>query len=180
MKFFIDLEFIERGHQYPIDLISIGIVSEDNRSYYAISREFNPRNASQWVKDNVLACLPDRNAQPPTQGGSPRVWEESLAWKTRKEIATDIIEFVGESPEFWGEWSAYDHVVLCQLFGTMMDLPKGFPMFTRDIAQMADAYGISTEAFPPSLEVDGKHNALLGAQTVKMRYAWLILGYISS
>jgi len=176
MKFFLDLEFIERGHQHPIELISIGIVSEDDRSYYAVSTEFNPDHASQWVRDNVLACLPDRDALPPTQGGSPRLWEESLAWKSRKAIAVDIIKFVGDSPEFWGEWSAYDHVVFCQLFGTMMDLPKGFPMFTRDIVQLADFLGISTDDFPPSLETEGNHNALLGAKTVKMRYEWLTSG----
>lgn len=41
-------------------------------------------------------------------------------------------------PCFYGYYSAYDHVALCWLFGKMKDLPKGFPMYTRDLKQMLD------------------------------------------
>lgn len=94
MNYFIDTEFLEgtQKEKFPIslfkknmkptiDLISIGIVSEDNREYYAISKDFNLKeswnrydlkvnmnyNSSQeeshynpqftkeyWIKDNVL------------------------------------------------------------------------------------------------------------------------------
>lgn len=33
----------------------------------------------------------------------------------------------------------YDWVVLCQLYGTMMDLPKGWPMYCRDVKQLCDS-----------------------------------------
>ena len=210
MKMFIDLEFIERGHRHPIDLISIGIVSSDGREYYAVSTEFNPRHASQWVKDNVIACLPTRRPGFSLDGaGSPREWEESRAWKSRKQIKRDLAEFFNcesftkkiwrrhgiigfgdrlddsentqyalaegvDSPQIWGEWSAYDWVCFAQIFGTMMDLPQGFPMRVRDIIQLAeDELGIPSDRLPPSLETEGNHNALLGARTVKMRYEWL-------
>jgi hypothetical protein len=48
---------------------------------------------------------------------------------------------VSEKPEFWGYYADYDHVILSQLFGTMMDLPNGFPMYTRDIKQWCDQLG---------------------------------------
>ena len=208
-RFYIDLEFIERGHKHPIELISIGIVSEDGREFYAVSTEFNPRHASQWVKDNVIACLPKRYVGHPMDGGgSPRLFEEAKAWKSRSQIRDGIARFVGyerhatqsnrhgllglwdrlvgrqevkytakssdDFPEFFGEWCAYDHITFCQIFGTMMDLPQGFPMRTRDIIQTAeDELGIPSDRLPPSLETDGNHNALLGARTVKMRYDWL-------
>jgi hypothetical protein len=54
MKYFIDTEFLEgtQKESFPIslfrkqtpptiDLISIGIVAEDGREYYAISKDFN-------------------------------------------------------------------------------------------------------------------------------------------
>ena len=59
MKYFLDTEFIESGPRKPVQLISIGIVAEDLRQLYRISAEFNPDDASQWVKDNVLATLED-------------------------------------------------------------------------------------------------------------------------
>ena len=54
-KYFYDTEFIEDGK--TIDLISIGIVCEDGREYYAQSVEFDESKASEWVKENVLNGL---------------------------------------------------------------------------------------------------------------------------
>jgi hypothetical protein len=77
--------------------------------------------------------------------------------KTRKEIAYDIVNFIcpypvasdwagvgslesgiseylaANPPEFYGYYSDYDHVALSWLFGRMIDLPNGFPMYTRDL-----------------------------------------------
>jgi hypothetical protein len=207
MKYFLDTEFIE----YPgiIDLISIGLVSEDNRHYYAINKDCNFKKANDWVRQNVLATLPPYNPMPTEC--SPSTWEASKAWKSREDIKIELSDFMGvtydfdpyiregwmglydvvfrrkviyenfrlkihvKSPEIWGEWCSYDWVCFAQLFGTMSDLPQGFPMRCRDIIQLAeDQLGIPAIQLPPSLETEGNHNALLGAKTVKMRYEWLI------
>src|ERR1043165_9353515 len=141
MRYFYDTEFIEDGK--TIDLVSIGIVADDGRSYYAISTEFNPKKASQWVKDNVLAHLPERHVNFSDVSVSPRIKEESRAWKSRQQIREDLLRFVGDDPkpEFWAYYADYDHVALCQLFGTMMDLPNGWLMYTRDIKQLCDSLG---------------------------------------
>lgn len=47
MRYFYDTEFIEDGH--TIELISIGVVAEDGREYYAVSTEFDPERAGSWV-----------------------------------------------------------------------------------------------------------------------------------
>ncbi|KKK70289.1 hypothetical protein LCGC14_2925490 [marine sediment metagenome] len=63
MKYFIDTEFHEFKKKpllgksiNTIDLISIGMVAEDGREYYAISKEFDLWNAlkNNWLRDNVL------------------------------------------------------------------------------------------------------------------------------
>ena len=58
MKYFLDTEFLEGtqkkwfGQTKPtIDLISIGIVCEDGREYYAISKDFNLKEA--WNRYNI-------------------------------------------------------------------------------------------------------------------------------
>lgn len=38
-------------------------------------------------------------------------------------------------PTFYAYYADYDWVVFCSLFGTMMELPKGFPMYCRDLQQ---------------------------------------------
>ena len=114
INYYIDTEFIEDGS--TIDLISIGIVSGDGREYYAISTEFKPRKASQWVKDNVLSQLPPKPSAIHNPWISPTDREASKAWKSRKTIAAEVEEFLlgtderpsidgylGKSPEIWAD-----------------------------------------------------------------------------
>lgn len=155
MKYFIDTEFIERGHKYPIQLISIGIVAEDGREFYAISNEFDPLTASDWVKENVISRLgSDTQPQP--------------IWMITKDVEAFIREGSGK-PEFWGYYADYDWVVFCQLFGTMMDLPKGFPMYCRDIKQLCVSLG---DPVLPK-QATAEHNALADAKWNLEAYDYL-------
>ena len=54
MNYFLDTEFKES--QNSLQLISIGIVSEDDRRLYAISKDFDVHVAysDTWIRDNVL------------------------------------------------------------------------------------------------------------------------------
>ena len=155
IKYFIDTEFIESGHLNPIQLISIGVVAEDGREFYAISQQFNPDMANKWVQENVLEKLE-----------SP----EDFTRKPLHLIARELQEFVGDDPEFWGYYADYDWVVVAQMFGRMIDLPKGWPMYCRDIKQFAMELG------NPKLPASGKaeHNALADARWNKIAYAFLI------
>ena len=168
MKYFYDTEFIEDGT--TIDLISIGIVAEDGRTYYAISTEFNAKKADDWVKENVLSKLPPMKVDLSDPTISPNIKEQSMSWKSLEQIRKDIIAFVGEDkPELWAYYADYDHVVLCQLFGRMIDLPDNFPMYTRDIKQLCDSVG------NPRLPEQGKgeHNALADAKWNMQAYNFL-------
>ncbi len=55
MKYWIDTEFIERP--CTIDLISIGLVAEDGREFYAESSEVDWTKASQWTLETVRPQL---------------------------------------------------------------------------------------------------------------------------
>ena len=55
MKYWIDTEFIERP--YTIDLISIGMVAEDGREFYAESSEVDWSKASDWTLETVRPQL---------------------------------------------------------------------------------------------------------------------------
>lgn len=161
MRYWYNTEFIEDGK--TIDLISIGIVAEDGREYYAISTEFDPYKANLWVMEDVIDHLPEM------WSGKPLPVE----CKLRKQIADDLIHFCDPEkygkPEFWGYYSAYDHVALCQLFGRMMDLPKGFPRYTNDIEQLCDSLGNPKLPEPSK----GEHHALADARWI--RQAWEFL-----
>jgi 3' exoribonuclease, RNase T-like len=149
VRYFYDTEFIDNGH--VIDLISIGVVAEDGREYYAVSTEFNAELAGRWVRAHVLPKLP-----PPA----------SALWRPRSRIRDDLEDFLGvegdEPIELWAWVGAYDHVVLCQLWGPMTALPPQIPRFTRELRQFWEDHGCPR--MPPRPRnahdalVDARHN----------------------
>lgn len=145
MRIWFDTEFIEDGR--TIDLISIGMIREDGMGYYAESGECDLVRADDWVQENVFPSLCGEH-------------------KTRAQIASDIVTFAGKNPEFWAYYADYDWVVLCQLFGRMIDLPKGWPMFCRDVQQLRVERG-NPELPPQPLN---QHHALSDAMWTKQ--AW--------
>ena len=237
MKYFIDTEFLEgtQKENFPIslfrkntlptiDLISIGIVAEDGREYYGISKDFNLKEAWNrfdvaeqtpfekyhqfsgrkiyWLRENVLLPIwRDLFFKADADSGLSNRQTENffleVSWgdydqyftfesfkyminrfgKTNKEIAQEVKDFCSkgtayscadrsiasimhfaesdaetladikkhnltevynEIPEFYAYYADYDWVAFCWLFGKMMDLPKGFPMYCLDLKQMLD------------------------------------------
>lgn len=139
MRYWFDTEFIEDGK--TIDLISIGIVAEDGREFYAESLDADLSRADEWVKTNVVAHLWSK--QPDKRDAN--IWSRDGGkggLLSRRNIANEIVAFCDPEkygkPEFWAYYADYDWVALCQLFGRMLDLPKGWPMYCRDIKQWAD------------------------------------------
>jgi len=61
--------------------------------------------------------------------------------------------------EMYGYYSGYDWVLFCSLFGRMIDLPKYFPMYCRDLKQIIDekVYRM-TEGFVPDATFENKLN----------------------
>jgi len=150
MKIWFDTEFIEDGK--TIDLISIGLVREDGASFYAENKECDHSRADPWVVKNVLEHLEGPTMQ-----------------RTRAEIAEGIRAFVGPNPEFWAYYADYDWVVLCQLFGRMIDLPDGWPMYCRDLKQGADRLGVTL----PKQQTT-EHHALADAEWTRDAWLWLL------
>lgn len=237
MKIFIDTEFLEgtQKEKFPIslfrkqtpntiDLISIGLVAEDGREYYAVSKDFNLEEAWNrfdiadqtpyekqngflgrkiyWIRENVLKpiwidlFLSYESEYTFLKGKSYDFLEKELKigihdklftfksfkalisryGKSNKQISREIQDFsligsayssmdkrgdilyfnsldektkqfienrnlihvFSEKPEFYAYYADYDWVVFCWLFGKMMDLPSGFPMYCKDLKQMLD------------------------------------------
>lgn len=213
MKYFLDTEFIEGFHKplfgkrrHFIDLISIGIVAEDGREYYAISNEvdvdliwnmeddfvlnnvvkpmFNQYIKDDWGRYKYLPgyCGLDGNF---TLRNIKRFFKNK--GKSNKQIATDIryfifdkqIQFVNKkpvfnNPEFYAYYADYDWVLFCSLFGRMIDLPLGFPMYCRDLKQMLDdsaeklnQIDLTTHLFTPQKSEKGSWQLMEGASISK-------------
>lgn len=86
--------------------------------------------------------------------------------KPKQWIADDVREFLlpaasDHNPELWAYFGAYDHVVLAQLWGKMISLPAGIPMYTHDLKQEMDRLGIASTAVPHNQDA---HDALADAR----------------
>lgn len=259
MNYYYDCEFLEgkQKERFPIslfrretpatiDLISIGIVAEDEREYYAISKDFNLKEAWNrfdlkeqtpfekangfsgrkvyWIRENVLKpvfkelekkyCLEefkklsDYKRQFEILGFLKFNYSNfkmliKKYGKTNKQIADEVKDFVynytpksfdesikikyknERNIQFYGYYSAYDHVALCWLFGKMIDLPKGFPMYTKDLKQILDEKEKSLRPDLYILNIDNlknhpdypkqenEHNALADARWNKKLHEFL-------
>ncbi|WP_313813010.1 3'-5' exoribonuclease domain-containing protein [Glutamicibacter sp.] len=154
MKYFYDTEFLEDGK--TIELISIGIVAQDGREYYAVNRDANWEAIENdaWLMTNVVAQLPIFNVQ---------------TWKFKERIRDEVPAFLTADhtpPELWAWYSAYDHVALAQLFGRMINLPTGIPMFTNDVRSLSTWTGIDRLPKQPI----GLHDALADARHARAMY----------
>lgn len=168
MRYFIDTEFAEKPH--TIELISIGIVAKDGREFYAEASDFDPTSANEWVAGNVLPALWSRQSDKASFNAWSRDGGEG-GLMLRKDIGPEVSRWIGDdTPEFWGYYSAYDWVVFCWLFGAMVDLPKGWPMYCRDLKQLCDSLGNPRLTQPKTSE----HHALFDARWNKAAYLELM------
>lgn len=164
--YFFDTEFMESGRTAPIELLSIGIVCDDGRELYRVSGDADVANANEWVRDNVL---PHLFSYVDPQTSSPQI-VQGVPLGT---IAQDIREFVRAGsypPEFWAYYAAYDWVVLCQLFGRMVDLPVGWPMFCMDVKQLAVSF--NHPELPQQMTTE--HNALDDARWAMAAWEYVL------
>lgn len=192
MKYYIDTEFRDDGK--CIDLISIGVAAEDGRELYVQSAAFDLQEANPWVKENVLPHLflcphVKSHGDTPLEALDANKFEHSQGqcafehityhgsliaggyaecyWRTREQMRNEIKAFIidDEKIEIYGWCCAYDWVAICQLFGTMMDLPKNWPHYMRDIQMLLDEECVDDSELPSQTET--AHNALADARYIK-------------
>lgn len=184
-KYFLDTEFIEDGK--TIDLISLGIVCEDGRELYLQNSECEFQKASDWVWRNVFPHLEHFDMRGKRRCSGTRhhtkcstKQDAPCPWGSRREIREMVLDFCSldkhGKPEFWGYFSDYDWVVFCQLFGTMVELPKGFPMYCRDIKQWVDDCGDIRIPKPEPVT----HHAMHDARWIKEAYSFLMNRQVTS
>lgn len=171
MNYYLDTEFIE--HAGGIELVSIGIVSEDGKKFYAESSDFNPELADDWVRENVFKKLYvnpfDADKRKELAENAGMTGNHDMLYGSNKTIADAILRFIGdENPVFYADYAAYDWVVFCRLFGRLVDKPKHFPYFAMDTQQMLKERGLDAAWVKENCpEPENAHNAFVDAMYVR-------------
>lgn len=132
---------------------------------YCISSEYEYEKADDWVKKNVIQPMFEEECK---KSESLVLTSDissfhKIAGIPKSAIKDEIIRFckpkLYSTPEFWAYFAAYDWIAFAQVFGKMLDLPEGYPMFCLDLKQEMYLKGISKLPEPK-----GQHNALIDAR----------------
>lgn len=185
-----------------IDLISLALVAEDGRELYLLNAdcELAYAWADKWVRKNVLYPI----FREYYNGDALLHYTFSLSamrgifkrnGKSRRGLELAIGEFVGyhqyqivgcsdgwrlekdsgtPAPQFYADYSHYDWVVFCQIFGRMIQLPNGFPQYCIDLQQEMARLDAPDSIRP---ENNRQHNALADARANKILHTRLRAQY---
>lgn len=167
-KYFLHCEFIE-SDSIKIELVSIGIACSDGREYYAINMDFDPDNASTWMRDNILNRLPPRTIHVYDAAIASLPRQEHDRWLLYSTIGSEVLAFCDPvkygKPEFWSNYGEYNWICFCQLFGTLMKLPEGLPIHCLDLQQWS--YHLGKPQLPRKFSrfysaiEDARHNKVM-------------------
>ena len=177
MNIYFDTEFT--GLHKDTSLISIGLVTDDNRTFYAELIDYDKKQVDEWIKNNVINHLKFNGQYKCTQTATDCELSQIKPY-VRESLKKWLSQF--DSVQFVSDVCHYDFVLLIDLFGTAFDLPSNVSASCHDINQdIAKYYGVSEkETFDVSREeilagygihIDGdKHNALYDAKVIKAIY----------
>ena len=179
MKIFFDTEFT--GLHKNTTLVSIGLVSEDNRQFYAELIDYNEEQCDDWINENVISYLYSKN-----RDKRQNVYVPNYHLAGKYEIAKVLENWLSQFDdiELVSDVCHYDMVLFADLFGGAFYMPQNVCACCYDINQdIARVYNCSMrEAFNMSREdilknygknnkiIGDKHNALYDAKVIRELY----------
>jgi 3' exoribonuclease, RNase T-like len=167
MKIFLDTEFT--GLHQKTSLLSIGIISDDHRTFYAELTDYHQEEINDWLRANVLAHF--RFGETNCEGTDWYVHGDSAIVGTQLRQWFSVYD-KGEV-QVWADVLAYDWVLFCELFGGAMQLPEQVYYLPFDVATLLLAKGIDPDIHRETfvqLPDAQKHNALWDARVTKAVY----------
>ena len=188
MRLYFDTEFT--GLHQGTTLISLGIISEDGRTFYAEFTDYDKAQVTPWIQENVIQNLSFKDLQLLEQHADVDYKNRSVGlWGREYFVRANLSEWLKQfdSVQFVSDVCHYDFVLLAELFGGALTLPENVSAACHDINQdIAGFYHISERAaFDKSREeiveeslqvIDGqKHNALYDAKVIKAIYEYINL-----
>ena len=179
MKLFFDVEFT--GLRQNTTPISIGIVSEDGKRFYAEFTDYDEGQCDDWIKENVISELLHDTEK----------WYEGISDKQtygiKKIISYALKDWLQqfETIQFVSDVCHYDFVILIDLLtngGTALDLSENISAVCHDLnmdiarhfrVSDREAFDMSREQImndlcgPEDIVTGNKHNSLYDAEVIR-------------
>lgn len=176
MKVFLDTEFT--GLHQHTTLISIGLIDEQGKMFYAELNNYNINQVDEWIEENVIKHLTynhtlmalniSKHNDVSMKGTSDAVASELRRWLSQYD-----------SVEIWSDCLAYDWVLFNELFGHAFNIPSNVYYIPFDICTLMKIKGVdpdvNREKFAGQLIKSDvqhypKHNSLWDAKIIKDCY----------
>lgn len=172
MKIFFDFEFTALSQN--ASPISLGMISEDGRQFYAEFMDYDREQVSPWVKENVLPKLRLQELDGLPVLKAPSIWQ---IIGTRRQVEILLRDWLSQFDrvEMWGDVLAYDWILFLELFegDPERKLPRNVFYIPFDISTLMKSKGIDPdidrETFS-GLSLLDKHNALDDARMIRECY----------
>lgn len=167
MKVFFDTEFT--GLHQDTTLISIGLVSEDGRAFYAEFDDYDKSQVDDWIQENVIDNL--LFAGKTKFKLADKFWElRGAKHQVKKYLEEWLNQF--DSVEMWSDCLAYDWVLFNDIFGHAFNIPKNVYYIPFDICTLMKIKGVDPDINREEYSgLSGdKHNALHDAGVIKACY----------
>lgn len=181
MNIYFDTEF--ESLQKDTNLISIGLVSEDGKEFYAEFKGINPKKQSTWIQENVL--------QHTVEYGDTQVLdivsdENNYYVGTKEDIKYLLQDWLAQfdNIQLISDVCHYDMVLFIDIFGTAFDIPDNMCPCCYDInmdiakengISLEDAFDINRETLIDTTRLPStKHNSMYDARVIKEIYTKLM------
>jgi hypothetical protein len=173
-KIFFDTEFT--GLHQNTTLISIGLISECGKTFYAELTDYDKSQIDDWLQTNVIDKLTLQNE------GYVGPYESMNVRGDKELIQTKLRDWLNqfEKVEMWSDCLSYDWVLFCQIFGHAFNIPSNVYYIPFDICTVFNLKAIDPDVNREKFgcgEVYSempKHNALWDARVIKMCYEKLM------
>ena len=166
-KIFFDTEFT--GLHQKTTLISIGLISECGKTFYAELTDYDKSQIDEWLQKNVIDNLTLRTRENLQYTKDNKVEIRCDSKNLKGFLEQWLSQF--ESVEIWSDCLSYDWVLFNQIFGHAFNIPKNVYYIPFDICTLFYAKGIgpdiSREEFAMMSENPIKHNALWDAKVIR-------------
>lgn len=188
MNLFFDTEFT--GLHKDTTLISIGIVAENGKKFYAEFTDYDREQCTSWISDNVLPnTILGGNQDLVKQVGADDNTTTVIAKKELLMIELEKWLNQFDEIQFVSDVCHYDFILLIDIFGEAFDLPKKVSPVCHDINQdIARHYDISERSafdinredlvrkyfYCTEINEDMKHNALHDAEIIRIIYEGIL------
>lgn len=173
-KMFLDTEFT--GLHQKTTLISIGLVSENGKTFYAELNDYDRNQLDDWIRVNIIDNLQFKDQIDNGIGHTDLISSQHFtmcgdSFLVKEYLSEWLSQF--EQIEIWSDCLSYDWVLFNNIFGHAFNIPKNVYYIPFDLSSLLKIYGydpdLNRKEFS-GLKLETEHNALSDALIIKECY----------